>query len=103
MGNNRSYQAGARGARQSIAAGALPSIPVRPPRTCNHALRRAEDMPGATGSDMNHGVWPMKTFGKSAVVAVTMLSATLVAAGASAQTAKPAAARNVVLVHGAWA
>jgi pimeloyl-ACP methyl ester carboxylesterase len=45
----------------------------------------------------------MKTFGKLAVVAVSMLSATLFAAGASAQTAKPAAARNVVLVHGAWA
>jgi pimeloyl-ACP methyl ester carboxylesterase len=37
------------------------------------------------------------------VVAVGVLSAMLFAAEASAQTAKPAAARNVVLVHGAWA
>ncbi len=45
----------------------------------------------------------MKTLRKLAVVAVSMLSATLFAAEASAQTAKPAEARNVVLVHGAWA
>src|SRR5207248_1640766 len=40
---------------------------------------------------------------KLLVVAVSMLSATLLAADASAQTGKPAEARNVVLVHGAWA
>src|SRR5438309_11660743 len=45
----------------------------------------------------------MKTPRKLAVVAISMLSPTLFAAEASAQTAKPAEARNVVLVHGAWA
>src|SRR5438309_11437671 len=45
----------------------------------------------------------MKTLRIWAVVAIGMLSATLVAADASAQTSKPAEARNVVLVHGAWA
>ncbi|MDB5921676.1 MAG: hydrolase, partial [Betaproteobacteria bacterium] len=45
----------------------------------------------------------MKTLRKLVVVAVSMLSAMLLAAEASAQTAKPAVARNVVLVHGAWA
>src|SRR6266478_5436623 len=49
------------------------------------------------------GVREMKTLQKLAVVAISMLSATLFAAEASAQTAKPAEARNVVLVHGAWA
>ncbi len=50
-----------------------------------------------------HGVRKMKTLRKLAVVAVSTLSATLFAAAASAQAAKPAEARNVVLVHGAWA
>jgi pimeloyl-ACP methyl ester carboxylesterase len=45
----------------------------------------------------------MKTFRKLAVAAVGMLSATLFAAEASAEAGKPAEARNVVLVHGAWA
>src|SRR4249920_1230275 len=45
----------------------------------------------------------MKTLQKLAVVAISMLSATLYAMEASAQTTKPAEARNVVLVHGAWA
>src|SRR5450432_1319624 len=45
----------------------------------------------------------MKTLRKSMMLAVGLLSTTLVAAAASAQTAKPAEARNVVLVHGAWA
>jgi pimeloyl-ACP methyl ester carboxylesterase len=45
----------------------------------------------------------MKTLQKLAVIAATMLSATLFAAEASAQAAKPVRARNVVLVHGAWA
>src|SRR5229473_3252056 len=45
----------------------------------------------------------MKTPWKLAAVAVSMLSAMLFAAEASAQAAKPAQARNVVLVHGAWA
>jgi pimeloyl-ACP methyl ester carboxylesterase len=45
----------------------------------------------------------MKTLRRLAVAAISMLSATLFAAEASAQAAKPAEARNVVLVHGAWA
>ena len=45
----------------------------------------------------------MKTLRKLSVVAISMLSATVFAAEASAQTAKPAEAQNVVLVHGAWA
>lgn len=45
----------------------------------------------------------MKTQRKLAVIAISMLSATLCAAEAAAQAAKPAVARNVVLVHGAWA
>ena len=40
---------------------------------------------------------------KLAVVAIGILSATLFAAEASAQAAKPVEARNIVLVHGAWA
>src|SRR3989440_4539073 len=45
----------------------------------------------------------MKTVRTLVVVAVSILSATLFAADASAQTSKPAEARNVVLVHGAGA
>src|SRR3989440_11960955 len=45
----------------------------------------------------------MKTVRTLVVVAVSILSATLFAADASAQTSKPAEARNVVLVQGAWA
>src|SRR5256886_4248022 len=45
----------------------------------------------------------MKTVRKWVVVAVSLLSAMLFAAEASAQAAKPVVARNVVLVHGAWA
>ncbi len=45
----------------------------------------------------------MKTLRKLLVVAISMLSAMLFSAEASAQAAKPADARNVVLVHGAWA
>ena len=45
----------------------------------------------------------MKTLRKLLVVALSILSATVFAGGAAAQTAKPAEARNVVLVHGAWA
>jgi pimeloyl-ACP methyl ester carboxylesterase len=45
----------------------------------------------------------LKSVRKVAVVAIGMLSATFFAAEASAQVAKPAKARNVVLVHGAWA
>jgi pimeloyl-ACP methyl ester carboxylesterase len=45
----------------------------------------------------------LKSARKVAVVAIGMLSATFFAAEASAQVAKPAKARNVVLVHGAWA
>jgi pimeloyl-ACP methyl ester carboxylesterase len=45
----------------------------------------------------------MKTLRNLVVVAIGMLSATLFAVEASAQAAEPAGARNVVLVHGAWA
>src|SRR3981081_1343745 len=45
----------------------------------------------------------MKTLRKSTVIALGMVSALLFAAQAPAQPAKPAEARNVVLVHGAWA
>src|SRR2546423_6046418 len=45
----------------------------------------------------------MKTLRKLTVIALGMLSAMLFAAQASAQSAKPVPARNVVLVHGAWA
>jgi pimeloyl-ACP methyl ester carboxylesterase len=45
----------------------------------------------------------MKTIPNLAMAAVGLLSAMLFSAEASAQTAKPPEARNVVLVHGAWA
>src|SRR5712692_4880357 len=45
----------------------------------------------------------MKTPWKLAAVAVCLIKAMLFAAQASAQAAKPAQARHVVLVHGAWA
>src|SRR5882762_6550093 len=45
----------------------------------------------------------LKALRKSAVLAISMLSPMVFAAEASAQTARPAEARNVVLVHGAWA
>ena len=45
----------------------------------------------------------MKTRCKLAVVAVGVLSAMLFASEASAQATRPPEARNVVLVHGAWA
>ena len=41
----------------------------------------------------------MKTLRKLAVVAIGLLSATVFAAEAAAQSAKPAEARNVVLAH----
>jgi pimeloyl-ACP methyl ester carboxylesterase len=45
----------------------------------------------------------MNTLRKWALLVIGMLALTLSAAESSAQTAKPAQARNVVLVHGAWA
>ena len=45
----------------------------------------------------------MKTLRKLAMMAIAMLAATLLVAEASAQSAGPPPARNVVLVHGAWA
>jgi hypothetical protein len=45
----------------------------------------------------------MKCHQTSAVIAIGLLAATLFAPAASAQTARPPVARNVVLVHGAWA
>lgn len=45
----------------------------------------------------------MKMQRKLALAAGGLLSAALFATGASAETAKPPLARNVVLIHGAWA
>src|SRR5260221_13894467 len=45
----------------------------------------------------------MKTLRKLTVIALGMVSAMLFAAQAVAQPARPPQARNVVLVHGAWA
>src|SRR5437016_463059 len=45
----------------------------------------------------------MKTLRKLTVIALGMVSATLFTGQALAQPARPAQARNVVLVHGAWA
>src|SRR5712675_1946421 len=45
----------------------------------------------------------LKVLRKLAVLAISMLSPMVFAARASARAAKPAEARNVVLVHGAWA
>jgi pimeloyl-ACP methyl ester carboxylesterase len=45
----------------------------------------------------------MKTLRKLTVIVLGMVSATLFAAQALAQPARPVEARNVVLVHGAWA
>ena len=45
----------------------------------------------------------MKTLWKLVAIAVSVLSAMLFAGQSSGQTVKPAVARNVVLVHGAWA
>jgi pimeloyl-ACP methyl ester carboxylesterase len=45
----------------------------------------------------------MNTLRKLVVVAVSLLSVALFASETVAQAAKPAEARNVVLVHGAWA
>lgn len=45
----------------------------------------------------------MKIQRKLALAAFGMLSAALVQTGASAETVKPPQARNVVLIHGAWA
>jgi pimeloyl-ACP methyl ester carboxylesterase len=45
----------------------------------------------------------MKIFQKLAVAAIALLSAALFAPSAKAQTAPPVQARNVVLIHGAWA
>src|SRR6266704_4290094 len=51
----------------------------------------------------DHGVRKMKALRRLAVIAVSTLSAPLFSAEVSAQAARPAQARNVVLVHGAWA
>jgi pimeloyl-ACP methyl ester carboxylesterase len=52
---------------------------------------------------IDEGTRQMKILQKLAFVAVGMLSATLIAPSAQAQTAPPVEARNVVLIHGAWA
>src|SRR6266851_3470536 len=55
------------------------------------------------GGSLDNGTRPMKMPRRSAVVAISTLAAMIFAPEASAQAAKPAVARNVVLVHGAWA
>src|SRR5258706_6122774 len=45
----------------------------------------------------------MKTLQQLTVIALGMVAAMFLAAQALAQSAKPPQARNVVLVHGAWA
>jgi pimeloyl-ACP methyl ester carboxylesterase len=45
----------------------------------------------------------MKTLRKLMMIALGLVSALFFMAQASAQSARPAPARNVVLVHGAWA
>jgi pimeloyl-ACP methyl ester carboxylesterase len=57
---------------------------------------------GAVVERSENGVRQMRTLRKLALVGVSTLSV-ICAAQASAQAAKPAVARNVVLVHGAWA
>jgi pimeloyl-ACP methyl ester carboxylesterase len=51
----------------------------------------------------SHGVGSMKMARVVLALAVAALTATLGGFGARAQTAAPVEARNVVLVHGAWA
>jgi pimeloyl-ACP methyl ester carboxylesterase len=57
----------------------------------------------APASTVDEGTRQMRILQKLAVAAVAMLSAALVAPSAQAQTAPPVEARNVVLIHGAWA
>jgi pimeloyl-ACP methyl ester carboxylesterase len=57
----------------------------------------------APASTVDEGTRQMKILQTLAVAAVAMLSAALVAPSAQAQTAPPVEARNVVLIHGAWA
>src|SRR5712671_1795957 len=82
------------------AAGALSTtvgVPV--------AVRQSAVPCGTAGDDDAATTWSsaMKTRCKLAVVAVGVLSAMLFASEASAQATRPPEARNVVLVHGAWA
>src|SRR5882762_9400357 len=57
----------------------------------------------APAAIIDEGTRQMKILQKLAVVVAAMLSAAMVAPSAQAQTAPPAEARNVVLIHGAWA
>jgi pimeloyl-ACP methyl ester carboxylesterase len=57
----------------------------------------------APASTVDEGTRQMRILQKLAVAAVAMLSAALAAPSAQAQTAPPVEARNVVLIHGAWA
>src|SRR5882672_4465205 len=52
---------------------------------------------------MNHGVQTMMTLRILVATAVAALTGTLVGFEAQAQKAAPVEARNVVLIHGAWA
>src|SRR5260370_42326874 len=53
--------------------------------------------------DLNHGVGSMKIVRFVAALAIGVLAGTLGGFQAQAQTAAPFVAKNVVLVHGAWA
>src|SRR5882762_6465618 len=57
----------------------------------------------APAAIIDEGTRQMKILQKLAVVVAAMLSAALVAPSAQAQTTPPVEARNVVLIHGAWA
>jgi pimeloyl-ACP methyl ester carboxylesterase len=69
----------------------------------NVAVPAAFVLRHAPASITDEGSRQMKIFQKLAVVAVAVLSAAFVAASAQAQTTPPVQARNVVLIHGAWA
>jgi pimeloyl-ACP methyl ester carboxylesterase len=69
----------------------------------NVAVPAAFVLRRAPAAIIDEGTRQMKILQKLAVAAVAMLSAALVAPSAQAQTVRPVEARNVVLIHGAWA
>jgi pimeloyl-ACP methyl ester carboxylesterase len=69
----------------------------------NVAVPAAFVLRHAAATIIDEGTRQMKILQKLAVVVAAMLSAALVAPSAQAQTAPPVQARNVVLIHGAWA
>jgi pimeloyl-ACP methyl ester carboxylesterase len=69
----------------------------------NVAVPAALVLRHAPASIIDEGIRQMKILQQLAVVVAAILSAALVAPSAQAQTAPPVQARNVVLIHGAWA